>query len=249
MRRPLPRSRLPSAPSSGAAGGVHARRPRRGLTLVELTIAIAIIAVLFSAAVIGIGAVTGAQAKSSAGELAGTIRSLYDTAALSGRTCRIVFEIPSEKEEGTPVRYHAECAQGALTTDKDRERALATEEKAREDAERERDRGRSRRSRDNLEDLMSQERDRIEKAGRFSEYTAPEVKARQLPGSVRIGVWTRNQQKVIRSGPAALYFFPQGVTERAMVFVSQGDTTWTISVAPLTGKTSIAGEELEVPRS
>ena len=78
-------------------------RAQRGLTLIEISIAIIIVAMLFSAAVMGIGSLTGAKAKGSAGELAGLIRSLYDSAALRGRTCRLVFEIPDRRPRSPPA--------------------------------------------------------------------------------------------------------------------------------------------------
>src|SRR5262245_31855442 len=99
-----------------------ARRQReRGLTLIELVVAMSIVILLLSLTVLAADAITGAKAKSAAGELAGTIRSLYDTASLTGKTCRLVFQLPGEREEGGAVSYSAECAQGAVTTSRDRD--------------------------------------------------------------------------------------------------------------------------------
>jgi general secretion pathway protein H len=53
----------------------------------------------------------------------------------------------------------------------------------------------------------------------------------------------------VKHGTAYLYFFPQGYTERAQVWVRQGSNTWTVTVSPLTGKTIIHNGELEVPRT
>ena len=53
----------------------------------------------------------------------------------------------------------------------------------------------------------------------------------------------------VDSGLAYLYFFPQGYTERAQVYVRQGNNVWTLPVSPLTGQASIVGGELEVPKS
>ena len=39
------------------------------------------------------------------------------------------------------------------------------------------------------------------------------------------------------------------ITEKAQVYVRQGDNVWTLVVSPLTGKVEIAGEALEVPKS
>ena len=73
------------------------RARERGMTLIEVSISLGIAAVLFAAVTVSIGAVTGTKAKASASELAGVIRSLYDTAALSGKTCRLVFDMADPK--------------------------------------------------------------------------------------------------------------------------------------------------------
>lgn len=232
------------------------RRAERGLTLIEIAIALIIAAVLFSAVVTGVGAITGSKAKAAAGELAGIIRSLYDTAALSGKTCRLVFELPAPKSED-PIRYRAECAAGGVTTARDRDDALKQENSARDDERRFGKGNDERRSftssgsggAPSLQELMEQEQDRVEQAARFSDYTNEEMAPRELSGSVRLSVWTRQQREPVEQGVAYLYFFPQGYTEKAQVYVRQGDNVWTLTVSPLTGKVAVVGEELEVPKS
>ncbi len=225
------------------------------MTLIELSIALAIVAVLFSAVVMTAGALTGTKAKSSAAELAGVIRSLYDSAGLRGKTCRLVFQLPTAKQEG-PVKYWAECAAGNVTTSRARDDLLQQDrQKLAELASRPQPSSPPARPpssstyQPNFQDLMAQERDRVEAAARFSIYTAPEITARQLPSAVKLSVWTKHQREAVSSGIAYLYFFPQGFTEKAMIFVGQGNNVWTISVQPLTGKAVIVGEQLEVPRS
>ncbi|CAM4457830.1 MULTISPECIES: prepilin-type N-terminal cleavage/methylation domain-containing protein [Myxococcus] len=237
----------------------RSHRAQRGLTLIEISIAIIIVAMLFSAAVMGIGSITGAKAKGSAGELAGLIRSLYDSAALRGQTCRLVFEIPDPKSEQA-TRYHAECAEGAVTTARDRDETLRAENSERERAARNRSSGSGRDERRNYlsggsgtnapsaQELLEGEKLRVENAARFSSYTSEEVPARELPADVKVSVWTRNQRQPVENGVAYLYFFPQGYTEKAYVYVQQGDNVWTLDVSPLTGKVQIVAEALEVPR-
>lgn len=238
--------------------GIIARRRarERGLTLIEVSIALGIAAVLFAAVTISIGSITGAKAKASASELAGVIRSLYDTAALSGKTCRLVFDLPDPKNEDGTTRYRAECAAGNVTTSRDRDDMLREESRAREDARRGRTpsdprRNFTRGSDDlpGLDELLAQEEGRVENAARFSEYTAEEIRPRELPSGVTVSVWTRNQREPAEKGVAYLYFFPQGYTEKALVYLRQGDNVWTLAVSPLTGKVEIAGEALEVPKS
>ncbi len=225
----------------------------RGLTLIELIIALAIVVVLFATVVTGVGAITGSRAKAAAGELGGVIRSLYDTAALTGRTCRLVLQIPDPSDDQSRAKYWAECATGNVTTRRDREDAIRDEiKKEQQDAKNQAARRQSPSSpstQPTIQELMTQERDRVEAVARYSVYTSPEITPRELPAGVHASVWTAHQHAAIGAGTAYLYFFPQGVTERALVFLRQGRNTLTLEVAPLTGKTTVVGEQLEVPRS
>lgn len=222
-----------------------ASRPR-GMTLIEVAVALVILVLLMSAVVTGIGAITGAKAKAAAGELGGVIRSLYDTASLSGRTCRLVFRLPPENDE-VPVEYWAECAEKGVTTSRDRDDALEQEARRLEDEARLGATAKS--GQQTLRDALAGEQQRVENEAKFSAYTSEEIEPRKLPSGVQVSVWTRHQREAVSSGPAYLYFFPQGFTERAMVFVHQGDDTWTITVSPLTGKTKVVSEALEVPQA
>ena len=234
-----------------------AGRPRhaeRGMTLIEITVALLVVTLLFSAVTMGIGALVGAKAKESAGELAGTIRSLYDTAALTGKTCRLVFELPGVDDEVTPVRYRAECAGKGITTSRDREELLEEEDKRRaESAKRPKRRDErvfaAETEGPSIDDLMAEEEQRVEQQTRFSEFTSEAVEPRELPSQVRLSVWTRQQRDYVDQGVAYLYFFPQGFTERAQLVLSQGNNAWTLQVSPLTGKVTVTGEALEVPQS
>lgn len=224
---------------------------RAGFTLIEMTITLAVVAVLMSAAVIGVGALTGAEARSAAGALAGVAQALFDQAALSGKTCRLVFELPTERSERQHVVYRAECAEGAVTTARDRDLALRTANDAAAQGDAPRDArilsggaGSSR----SLEELLSEERQRVESAGAFSAYTNAVIEPRELPSSVDLEVWVRGQTEYTSEGLAMLYFFPQGYTEKAQVRFTQGNDTWTLALEPLTGKVRVVPEALEVPR-
>ena len=231
---------------------------RRGMTLVELTVALAVAVMLFSAAVSGIGALTGAKAKEATTELAGVMRTLYDTASLTGKTCRLVFEIPGGKDDDVPAKYRAECAAGAVTAARDRDSELKSlsEERRREASAGPRPKVDSRFTNlsasdatPTVQELLAREKGRVEDSAKFSTYTDEEIRERTLPNDVRVKVWTRHQRAYAESGSAFLYFFPSGFTERAQVTLTQGSNTWTLSLSPLTGKVSVVPEMLEVPRT
>ncbi len=227
-------------------------RSRRGMTLIEIVVALMIVAVLFAAVTFGIGALTGAKAQEASTELAGTIRSLYDTAALSGRTCRLVFDLPETKNEDGVVKWRAECAKGGATATAKRDDELK-DLRAKSKDKVKREAARFTRLDDDsaptLQQLQEQEQKRVEEAAEFSDFSSEDVVERSLPSNVRVEVWTQKQKSAAKTGTAYLYFFPQGYTERAMVWVRQGDNAWTLTISPLTGKTKIHGEDLEVPRT
>ena len=223
-------------------------RPRsRGFTLIELGVALTLLALMLGAVSVGVGALTGSKARSAAGELGGVIRALYATSALSGKTCRLVFELPNPKkdEEGT-TRYRAECAAGSLTARSDREDELKDDLRKKESDD---SRFESQSDKPSLEAMMAAEKNRVENTFKYASFSSPEIKPQTLPSEVKVSVWTRAQRDKVTSGLAYIYFFPQGFTEKAHIYFQQGENVWTVTVAPLTGKTSVVAEELEVPRS
>lgn len=246
------------------------RRVHRGFTLIELMVAMAVAALLFAALILGLGALTGSQARKAMGELGGAARSLYDTAALTGNTCRLVLLLP--RDDSAEFAYRAECANGPVTSSMDRDQEIRDATKAAVEAYRKGTRGSrsanpppdpraaasgsgpygsygsSGSSGSTLLDLLDSEKARVEKAAAFSAFSTPEIQPRKMSG-VRVSVWTSHQRAKIDSGLAYLYFFPQGYTERAQVTVRQGNNVWTLLVSPITGRTSIVDGEPEIPKS
>lgn len=223
------------------------RRRPSGFTLIELIVVIAIAATLLGATVVSISALTGARARAALGELGGTMRALYDTAALTGHTCRLVFDLPAGDTTG--FTYRAECALRAVTSASDRDQALKDDNQARADALKRGPRGApTGRSGASLLDVLSQEKDRVEAAAKFSTFTSPEVEPRRVSG-VKLSVWTPHQRQPAKSGLAYVYFFPQGAVERAQLTARQGNSAWTLVVSPVTGQTTVVDGELEIPKS
>jgi len=239
-------------------------RAHRGFTIIELMVAMAVAALLFAALIFGLGALTGARARQAMGELGGAARSLYDTAALSGNTCRLVLLLP--RDDSAEFAYRAECANGPVTSSMDRDQEIRDATKAAVEAYKKGSRG-SRSAPDprtatssaggygsygasgsTLLDVLDSEKARVEKAAAFSAFSTPEIQPRKMTG-VRVSVRTSHQRAKIDAGLAYLYFFPQGYTERAQVTVRQGKNVWTLLVSPITGKTSIVDGEPEIPKS
>lgn len=240
---------------STAARQLMPRRASSGFTLIELIIGVAISAALLGGVVIAAGAITGTKAKTATAELCGVIRSLYDSAALKGKTCRLVFDLPKGKDGKGEVKYRAECAEGAITAAKSRDGELreTNERDEKRRPQREPDRfqygSAMTGATPSVEELLAREKDRVEAAAKYAAYSDSEVSEKSFDDAVKVSVWTKHQRTPVTEGTAYLYFFPQGFTERAQIEVRQGDNVWTILVAPLTGKVSVVPDEVEVPRS
>lgn len=202
----------------------RASRDPRGLTLVELLVVLAIVAFLAVAAGPAMGALTGANARKAAGELAGAMRWLFDTAALRHATCRLALDL----DKGA---FWAECAQPGPVRGAP---ARAEEEEAL--AER-------------FPDERSAEMRRLLARSRFGEFSDRTVKRRDLPGGAAIAaVWTPDRRDPVEKGLAHVYFHAQGEAQPAQVTVADGSHVYTVVLEPLTGRARIVSGRPQVPR-
>ncbi len=194
----------------------------RGFTLVELMIVVAVIALATAAVVPALNSVTGANARSAAGDLAGTLRYLYDTAALRHVTCRMVLDL-----EGRA--YWEECAKGRVGVARKAEEELDDEELKRrfpdeEDAEQRR--------------LLSQ--------SKFGAFPDRLLGKRTLPGDVGFGpIRVEGKADPVEKGTAYVYFFPGGQAQRAFVPVVDGSYLYTVVLEPFTGRARVVVGKVE----
>ena len=208
------------------------RRPgpgASGYTLIELVIVVAVIAILAAAAVPALEGVTGANARTAAGELAGAMRYLYDTAALRRQTCRLALDLDAGE-------WWAECTQDRFTLSREKSTAARREEEDDELADR-------------FPDERDAERRRLLARAKFGKFDDRLARKRSLPGSVRFEeVWTEHQREPFSKGMAYVYFFPQGRGELARVPVRDGNTQYTVLLQPFTGRARVVVGLAEVPR-
>jgi len=207
------------------------------MTLLEIGIALAIVALMVLVAVPSIEAYAGVRAREEAGRIAGAVRYMYGLSALSGKVCRIVFDM----DERT---WWTECTEGRFTVEREKEKSRDGAKV--EDDAKERDKYKAKVEPRDEGDAMRQ---KIEAKAEFSEFKDDEMGKRELPDGANVAVWTAHQREKYTKGQALLYFFPQGNTERAHIYVSSDqDDVYTLVVSPLNGKVRVVDHELEVPR-
>jgi general secretion pathway protein H len=94
---------------------MRARRDS-GMTLIEISVSLAVLALMLAVAIPALSSVTRAQLRQKSGQLAGAIRSLYGAAAIGGHTCRLVLDLDANA-------YWSECAKTNVRLARDGERA------------------------------------------------------------------------------------------------------------------------------
>lgn len=204
------------------------RRHSRGFTLVELMIAVAVIAVLAAAVVPSVSSLSGADARKAAGELSGSLRYLFDTAALRHATCRMVLDLDART-------FGAECAPKLVGV----ARPGAREAQPLDEEELQR----------RFPDEEDADRRRLLAGTRFGSFTDQLLRKRELPGRTAIKeVRVEGRREPITEGQAYVHFFPGGQGERAFVEVADGPALYTVVVEPFTGRTRVVAGRVEEGR-
>jgi general secretion pathway protein H len=198
---------------------VAERRTARGFTLVELLIVVAVVALLAGLAAPAVGTVTGANARKAAGELAGAMRFLFDSAALRHATCRLALDLDAGA-------WWAECAPGATAIGRG------------EEDERELER--------RFSDEKSAELRRLLARSEFGRFEDRLVERRELPGRAGFGAVHVEGRRAQEEGTAYVYFFPGGQAQRAYVPLADGDNLYTVVLEPFTGRSRVVFGPVEV---
>ena len=214
------------------------RRGRRGVTLVEVLIAVALVAVVSGMAMMGGSVADGARLKHSAVMIAGAVRIAYGHANATSKVVRLVFDM----DERTVSIEEASGDLKVTRNDVTGGAAAATE----------------------AEKKATEEADAILKGPRTARPTFQKVKTmgwdpdkdksgRELEKNILIlQVETGHQDEAQKKGRAYLYFWPGGQTETASVQIAKGDLptdndTMTLLVHPLTGKVTILAGAKQLP--
>lgn len=210
-----------------------ARRGRRGLTLIELTITVAIIGLVAAMAFVSVSALSQSQLQSTSVAIAGAIKGSYDRSIMEKRIQRIAFNLDDHVwwVEFTEDPY----ALSRLDDDAD----------------------------DDDEDLDLDEETPAEvkaalegsRAASFS--PDPNFGAKlPLPGNVHFGrVWTGMREDPFEKGIVYLHFFRGGYTEPLQLELYDGSPDSepdgreyiTLKVRPLTGRVRMYPERLDEP--
>ena len=219
---------------------LQGRWASRALSLIELIVVIAIMAVVVGIAVAGSQQLPSARLRRSATMIASAIKVAYTRATATSRDLRLVMDFEQEKiwleETAVPM-----LVQSKATTSNAGAEAVTNAERA-----------------------ALQEADKIVKGppiakpsfraiDTFGFGDAEEGKqGKPLQRGIRFRqVQAAHDDAARTSGRAYLYFWPGGLTERASIQIRIGDSeedyqTLTLLVSPLTGKVTVKGGPVEL---
>lgn len=235
------------------------KRSQRGFTIIELAVTIIIILVVTGALVVSAGAIRGASLKTTARRIDGAFRYVYRMASSQSVPFRMVFEMSGEEDDEDAVldKWWAEqlapnagaCGNFVVHDARRKKIKVHTEKK--------RSKGRmgspERKAKEQEEESCPEEEQDAE--GRCpatgfvqveTKKLEPNLKPQEMPKGMRIaGVMTTHQDEVQRRGKAYVYIFPNGLMEKAYVYLADGDDIYTVETYPLLGKVKIHHKELE----
>ena len=210
-------------------------RDESGLTLIEIMVAIFLVAVFMAVAVPAFKAATDADLRRTAMRISGASRAAYGEAAVKNVTLRLAYDLDAGAYwiEAYPGTFQISARERDLDDVRDEEKRRA------EDEERERELA-ERYGKGGEESTMAPTQ-------KFVPVQFGFVEPERLPEGLRItGVRTPQFKQVVRDGKAYTHFFPNGWAERTLVYLEDdGGSKMTLETEPLSGRVIVHDGELD----
>lgn len=248
------------------------RHPASGITLLELMVALAIVALITGASVRGLRVLSRSNVRDAASKMSGAMRYLFDRASTTGRVHRLVIDF----DQGT---YYAEVSDDAFYLPRDPEtdisRAAEIETLAKEQEERrkkaaEQNAAASAYATDPSSDSASggfasslfagfargpvdpskyQPTEWKPKRPQFQPFRESAARPVKLGRVKVLSLYTPRMADPVTHGKGYVYFFPLGFTEAAWVSVGddKGEGAFTLALHPLTGRVKVYSRYVEPP--
>jgi general secretion pathway protein H len=198
------------------------------MTLIEVSVTLAVVALMLAVAVPALSAVTRAQLRQKSGQLAGAVRSLYGSSAIGGHTCRLVLDLDANA-------YWSECAKTNVRLAREGEQSRSGARIPGADE-----------SLQTRATMSDEDRERLELARKSAFSASSDIPRTELGGSVKFtDVWVQHQTERYTTGKSFLYFWSSGLTEEASIHVAQGDDVFSLLVSPLTGRVRVVADRVD----
>jgi general secretion pathway protein H len=200
--------------------------------------ALLLVSGLLAIAVPSLNALTGARLRETTSTMQGLVRDTYARSALSGKPCRIVFDLESETYWVEESDGPATIAREKQSPDREGVGLLTILDERLEGTE-------------DSDDPEDQEKRRLLTGPMWSQVDDTVGTPQKLPPDVTFyGVWAEHLDDRVRAGQAAIVFFPGGHAEEAHITLTDddsADSSLTVVLEPLTGETFITADLPDVP--
>lgn len=233
-------------------------RPRPsagGYTLFEVLIVLAIVVGLVGIMGVGVRSLRKSDLRSASTQLAGAIKFTYDRAVATGKYYRLVIDIDEK-------RFWPEMSEDRFYLVRERDRGRRPPEDEGEDRPGTTPRpsaGTPPAAAGGLGGLLgglggspggtgAAPRVGTGKARFAAVETEKQQRSAPLRGVTIAGVWTPRHDEPLTQGRAYLYFYPEGMGERAIIHLSDGGAVYSLVAHPLTGRVQVVNERVEPPR-
>ncbi|HVV48834.1 MAG TPA: prepilin-type N-terminal cleavage/methylation domain-containing protein [Polyangia bacterium] len=235
-----------------------ARGRAAGFTLIEVMIAVGVLALVATIGVKGFRTVTKSNLRSSASHLSGAIRFLFDRASVTGKYHRLVIDLNEGKywaEVSDDKFYAPNQAESVADRQKREDKEAAQDEADRKRKEKEDalyGKGGGNNLFSSYTASSSFDMSKLEvgdfhpKRPRFAAFKETALKPVTLNKLRIASVYTPRMTEPVTSGRAYIYFYPLGQTEPAIVTLTDasGENVYSLVVHPLTGRVRIYNQEV-----
>lgn len=198
------------------------------MTLIEVMVVVLIIAMASVAVVYGIGAVTQANLRSACMTITAAARGAYARSIAEGTTVRMLFDFETSQ-------LSIEEAHGRITL-------ARTDDATRADIEEEGEEDGS------VVDPWAAAQARLSEtlrptfgASPFAQIEGRSYQPRDLADGIHVvRIMVPHEPDPVEEGRGAIYFFPGGLTEHAVVWVGDdNDRVYSVEIHPLTGRGTV----------
>ena len=212
------------------------------MTLIEVMIVIVIVALAAGGLSFGFGALTRSRLRSSCTRMVAAARFAYSRAIVHGKTLRIAFALPGDS-------FSIQQAHGRV--------ALARTDDPRREAGEPEDTGLARVAIDPWEAAKASLEETYKPSFGASPFgpltnqagqTLKRYRDVKLAQGVRITrLQVGHEKEPLSEGNGAVHFFPQGLTEHAIIQLrDESDTVYSVEIHPLTGRAKVRTQAYEV---
>lgn len=210
------------------------------MTLIEIVIVVVIIALGASGLSFSLGAVTKANLRAGAGKLGSAMKYAYNRAVVKGTTVRIVFDVP-----GSTFSVEEANAGVTMARASDERRMANSDEGAPTQAAADPWAAAQSRISDALKPNLG--------ASPFGPLQGGDGKSIGRLTGVSLGrrvqivrLLVPHEPEPLEQGRGSVHFFPGGMTEHAVIHLSDGgDTVYSVELHALTGRAKIRAEAYE----